>query len=190
MTPEMTAKAAALQIQLDQVKSDLQAKMEELANQADIDLMAFLNPPVRVVCSFDGAITGVRLEQTRCDSMDGQQLSEAIRQASRSPHYEAPPVAQGASAEERRAALIASNQTILNQLGMITRSMETIDSAQEVTGANQSRTVSVTYRGRFLTDITCKETWLSAASAYELNNAVIEASQVALQTIRSTESRR
>jgi len=190
MDANMTAKFDALGVELARTDSELRAELKELADQADIDVDTVLNPPVQVVCGLDGAVAEVDLDQKRCASMTGQELGEAIHQASRRPRYAAPPLEPGGSPEQQREAMMAQGQTMLEQAEALIQSAQTVASAQEVSGMNSARTVTVTYRGRFLAGVECNQAWLDTASPAQIQDAVAEASRVALQTVRTAERRR
>jgi len=190
MDTNIEARIGALAAELDQAKADLQQQMVDLAAEADVDLDTYLNPPVQVVCDFDGAVTQVVIDPKRSASMTGQELRQAINAAGQHPRYAAPPLVEGGSPEQRMQAMADQARTALVQFDALTGSVETPASVQEVTGMNTDRTVTVTYRGRFLNGIDCQEVWLATANPDQIQDAVTEASQAALRTIRTLDKRR
>jgi len=189
-TKDITAQMDAYSAELAQAKTDLREQMADVAGEAGLDVDTYMDPPVKVVCGFDGTVTGVEIDEKRRSSMTVRELAEAISAAGKHPRYSAPPVPEGGSSEERLLAMAAQARDAVAQVDILMGSVEAPSSVREVVGMNQARTVTVTYRGRFVAGIDCQEVWLSTASPAQIQNAVIEASRAGLQTIRTLDRSR
>lgn len=174
---------------LKSLMADSRAQLEEYAAEHGIDLAAFSDPPVTIACGFDGAISAVSFRADARAAMTSPELVEALHEASRHPRYVPPPPPEGQSRQEHWAAVAAQTYAIIDQADRLGASLSAFDSAPEVRASNGGKTVSVTYRGRRLTDLTVQSTWAGVASEADIQQAAVEASQAALQTVSLTERR-
>ena len=171
--------------QLAQARATAMTQLEDLAGQLNTTVEALLNPAAQIICDLEGAVIAVRFHAGKPDT--GAEIKTALEQAGQRPKYTAKPRDPSTNPGQTVAALASHSQQMLAHLQTMTASIDSIESAQEVSASNPARTVSLTYRGRFLTGVTCQESWASAASESEIESAVIEASRLALQTVRLTE---